>query len=62
MVYLRNVSRLDQSVVDLSGSMQKVEADGVVQVTVETAEGMLREAPSVWARVIAIAPPPPGKG
>ena len=25
-------------------------------------EGMLREAPSVWVRVIAIAPPPPGKG
>ena len=62
MVYLRNKTSVDQFLPDpVTGTAQRVEADGLAQVTVEAAEHALREHPGRWVRVVPIVPPPPAR-
>lgn len=58
MVYLRNVTKLRQRLVDpRSGLEHEVEPDGLVRVSEALSKWALEQAPGCWQRVEPIALP-----
>ena len=61
MVHLRNKTRSSQWLDDPDGGRRSVEAGALAKVSAQSAESLLRAAPTKWELATAIALPPPAE-